>query len=509
MTMTHPGLPPEWVVAVLASLLLLSLRLLVRPGQAPIGAPFVSVMQLPGVRVVVGALTASPWPLLLLKLLMVVLFLTIIAAGLFGTPVPERNLATVLTWNLWWAGLIVAVFFLGSAWCAVCPWDSLSHWLVRRRLWRRTAHATSLGLKVPRGLRNVWPALLLLIGLTWLELGLGVTTDPYLTAVLALLMIVMATASMALFERKAFCRHICPVGRTVGFYSQLAPVALRPVDPAVCADCRTLECYHGSATVEPCPTHLVMGRLTQNTFCTSCGNCSQSCPAHNVAWRLRAPSEEAIQTARPRWDEAWFMLGLLALTGFHGISMLPVFETWMSRLATLIGDSGQLLWSFSLLLAAALAAPIAVYVVTVGVMQRAAGPHSDFRRLFTGFAFVTLPLAFAYHLAHNLNHLVREHGDVGALLANPLGTGTLPLTMMEKHMRHTQMLIPQAVLDLLQAGLLVFGFWIALEVIRQRGGPLLGGAVGCGWRFSPMVIYALAVTGFHLWLLTQPMVMRM
>ncbi len=77
---------------------------------------------------------------------------------------------------------------------------------------------------MPKQLRNVWPALLLFIGLTWLELGAGVTTSPYATALLALLMLVLATVSLSLFERKAFCRYFCPVGRTVGFYSQLAPV---------------------------------------------------------------------------------------------------------------------------------------------------------------------------------------------------------------------------------------------------------------------------------------------
>ncbi len=58
---------------------------------------------------------------------MVVAFLLIIYAGLYRTPVAERNLATVLTWNIWWAGLVISVFFLGSSWCAVCPWDTLAN----------------------------------------------------------------------------------------------------------------------------------------------------------------------------------------------------------------------------------------------------------------------------------------------------------------------------------------------------------------------------------------------
>ena len=130
-------------------------------------------------------LNASAWPLLCLKILLVALFLLVIVAGLQGSPIPERNIATVLTWNWWWAGLVFSVFFLGSAWCAVCPWNTLADWVVRGQ---------RLNLRVPRFLRSLWPALWLLIALTWLELGVGITTNPYATAVLALVMVVIFIA---------------------------------------------------------------------------------------------------------------------------------------------------------------------------------------------------------------------------------------------------------------------------------------------------------------------------
>lgn len=509
MTMTHPGLLPEWAVSAAVVMLLMTLRVAYRPRVPAPMATYLNLANLPVMRPIVRFLTISPWPLLLFKLLMVGLFLLVIGAGLFGTPIPERNIATVLTWNIWWAALIVSVFFLGSAWCAVCPWDALSTWLVRRRLYKRATPNGSLNLKVPRMLRSVWPALLMFVALTWLELGLGITTSPYMTAVLALLMVVMATASLAIYEAKAFCHYFCPVGRTIGFYSQLAPVELRPADTGICASCTTLDCYHGTDTVEPCPTHLVMGRLQQNTYCTSCGNCTRSCPQQNVAWRLRPPSQEAIQSARPHRDEAWFMLGLLALTGFHGISMMPFFETWLSRTAALINDSGQLLWSFSLLMGISLLIPITIYTLVIALTRRLAGIRGRHDKLFSGFAFATLPLAFAYHLAHNLNHLIRENGNLGALFANPLGVNTLPLSMMEKHQRHMEMLVPQSVMNGVQATLLVFGFWISLKVIQHRGQRLMGKGTALGWKLAPMIAFAVAITGCHLWLLMQPMIMRM
>lgn len=508
--MVHPGLPTFWGVTVGVSIVLIGLWALARPNPPEIQARHVDLAGLPLAGPWIRMLTSSPWPLLVLKVVLVAIFVLIIASGLFGTPIPERNIATALTWNLWWTGLIVAIFFLGSAWCGVCPWDALASWLVRRRLRRRAHPNNSLNLRVPKGLRNVWPALFMLIGLTWLELGVGVTASPYATAVLALLMLVLATVSMALFERKAFCRYFCPVGRTVGFYARLAPVELRPVDAEVCARCTTLECYHGSETVEPCPTHLVMGRLTQNTYCTSCGHCTQSCPHQNISWRLRPQSLEAIQSARPHWDEAWFMLGLLALTAFHGVTMMPFWEAWLSRLARLIGDSGQLLWSFSVGLGLSLLLPIALYTLMIGITHRLSGASVPFKRLFAALAFVALPLAFAYHLAHNLNHLVREGGGIGALFANPLGLGTQPMSAAEKHLRHMDPLLSQDILFALQAGLLVFGFWIALKILRHRARGLFPSRGRfTGWRMLPLMLFISGITAFNLWLLMQPMVMRM
>ncbi len=510
MIMTHPGLPGYWGIIVVSCMLVALFLVLARPAPVHIRHSVTSLVKLPLIGSSVQHLINSRAVLLSLKFLMVGFFLLVIIAGLFGSPIAERNIATVLTWNLWWSGLIFSVFFLGSAWCAVCPWDTLAQWLVRHRLWRRAPPETSLNLKVPGWLASVWPALFMFTALTWLELGVGITTNPYATAAVSLLMVVLATASLAIFQRKAFCRYFCPVGRTIGFYSQLSAIELRPVDTDTCSRCKTLECYHGTADIEPCPTWLVMGRLKQNSYCLSCGNCTQSCPENNIAWRLRPPSVEAIHSGRPHWDEAWFMTGLLALTGFHGLTMMPFWETWMSQLAQSIGDSGRLLTSFTLGLIACMFVIVTIYALFILFTKKISGTSMPYKRLFSTFAFVTLPLAFAYHLAHNLNHLIRESVGIGEVFLNPLGIGTVPLSMMEKHERHMTMWMSQDILFAIQAGLMIFGFWIAVQVIRHRGQTIeTMSPLTSRFKLVPMLTFASLITGFHLWLLMQPMTMRM
>jgi len=510
MIMTHPGLPDAWLWFAIALMSLALLWVLLRTPTETAKQHVLKVERIPVFGQLARLFSVSPWPLFIFKLISVALFLTVIAAGLFGTPIPERNLATTLTWTVWWAGLIITVFFLGSAWCAVCPWDAIASWLVKRRLWRRADESSSLGLKVPKAWRNVWPALVMFAGLTWLELGVGVTTNPYATALLSLLMIIMATVYMAVFEGKAFCKYVCPVGRTVGFYGQLAMVELRPRQQQTCIDCKTLECYHGTEEVEPCPTHLVMGTLTQSTYCTSCSACTMSCPHDNVGWRVRSPAAEAIQHARPHWDEAWFMLGLLGLTTFHGITMLEFWEQSLSSFGQLIGDSGQLIWSFSVGMLLVFFAPILLYSLLIRLTKSLLPVAIDFKQLFAKLAFVSLPLAFVYHIAHNLNHLIRESRGFSDVLINPLGRDTLPLSSHELHMRHMNPLMSEQLLYGLQAGLMIFGFWLALQILQRRTiETLTDKSIWRAHYLLPGVIFITSVTAFNLWLLVQPMIMRM
>lgn len=508
MIMTHPGLPIELAIIIGISMLLLGLWALKSKAPSHATTASTSLAHIPILGTFFKYISQHTWPLLMLKMVFALLFVLIVVAGLWGTPIVERNLATTLTWNFWWAGIIIAILISGSAWCAVCPWDNIASWLVNHKLWHRSNSNSRLQLRVPNVLRNIWPASLLFIGFTWLELGVGIVASPYATALLALAMVILATTALALFEGKAFCRYMCPVGRTVGAYSQLAPVALRPINSDTCRSCKTLECYHGSEKIAPCPTQQIMGRLQENTYCTSCGNCTQSCPSHNISWQLRSPSSEAINDARPHTDEAFFMLILLALTIFHGLTMLDNWQIYISQIAQNINDSGQLLLSFTIGLIACLLLPILLYGVSIWLTSKLCDETAgiSFKKLFSGFAFVSLPLAFSYHIAHNLNHFIRESSNWTELLSNPLGIDTQPLSMMEKHIRHMAMMIPEDMLFALQGLLMAAGFFIAVQVIRHRGSHLFAAR---GIQLLPMLLFAALISGINLWMLVQPMTMRM
>ena len=507
--MVHPGLPAAWVAFVFISMVVIGLRYAIFYSKKNgVAKPF----KYPFFTSIIKPFITRPWLIVSLRLFAAIVFLVVIYAGLFGTPIPEKNIATVLTWTIWWSGVIISIFVVGSAWCAICPWDAIATWLVRQRLWKRARESSSLNLRVPKILRSVWPALLMFVGLTWLELGVGVTVSPYSTALMALFMVVAATISLAVYERKAFCRYYCAIGRTIGAYSSIAPIALAPVDEKTCADCTTLECYHGTDDIEPCPTNLVMGRLTQNTYCTSCGACSMSCPHENVSWRIRGVGDEITQASRTtalrgRVDEAWFILGLVALTIFHGITMMPYWEGSIQKLAYTIGDSGQLLMSFSTGMFVSMLIPILLFIVAIKSTQYLMNTKEEYNRIFSAFALSILPLAFAYHIAHNLTHLVRESAGFWDVVFNPLGTDALPLGMHELHMRHMNPLVADNIVFAVQGLLVLFGFWLALRIARQRFYQITESSNVVA--FIPILTFISIISFVDLWLLMQPMVMRM
>ncbi|MFQ5622606.1 MAG: 4Fe-4S binding protein [Paracoccaceae bacterium] len=512
--MSQPGLPQVFAVIVASFMLAVVVWSLSAPVRGRTVIRRLSLGALPSLRPLIRVATRTPWVLLPARIVMVALFALAIVAGFFGTPIPARNFATVVTWTFWWGGVVLAALLLGSVWCAICPWQTVSGWFVHKRLWRRASSEAGLNLRLPRWARNTWPASILLLVLIWLEFGFGMSSSPFATAVVGLGFVGMATLGLAVFERRAWCRYFCPAGRMIAAYAQLAPVELRPVDTGICAGCRTHECYHGTDDVDLCPAHLVVGQLRESTFCTSCGNCARACPSENVAWQLRLPASDALHEARPRWDHAWFMLVILMSAQYHGLTMIPLWGQASHALANVLGEAGAGLWGFSLSFVVTMSVLALPFTVTVWLGWRLGGRREEFRALFARFAFVLLPLALSYHVAHNLTHFSREGMDIFAVAANPVGTGAEPVSMAERSMRQMNQLLALDQIHLLQAAFLMLGFLGAVLILRNRGFGVGSGDSGQSWigrnrTLLPVLVYVITMSAFHLWLVMQPMQMRM
>lgn len=441
------------------------------------------------------------------------LFLLLIAAGLFGNQNPALNLAPLLTWTVWWGFLPILILFAGKAWCYVCPWDAVAGWTERLSLWKKGSSGLSLGWRWPRAVRNISIATILFLGLTWVELGFGVTMKPRVTAWLALAMLFLAILAAMLFERKSFCRYGCLVGRVSGLYALFAGCEVRSRSAETCLGCRTKECIQGSRDAYGCPTFLYPGKLAVNTYCIQCLECLQACPHDNLAINLRPWGSDLAAAGKPRADEAYLALFMLSMTGFHGLTMTPVWQ----RLVESFREQSNVgkMAAFSLGMALIILLPVALYATLVKLSQtvgnRFARPpltYQDaltYKDYFIRYAYALLPIALFYHVAHNLEHLLMEGPKVLALISDPFGWnwnlfGTAgwsvpPLLELDK-------------LWLVQAVLVLAGHVYSLWIAQKTSLRLFGGSRAAFWSQLPMLAGMIAFSVFSLWLLKQPMEMR-
>lgn len=421
-----------------------------------------------------------------------VLFLVVIAAGLFGDQNPAMNIAPLLTWTVWWTGLIFAVLYLGKGWCTVCPWDALAGWTAR--------FGSRLDIPWPRALRNIWPAVALFLALTWVELGMGITLIPRATAWVALGMLGMAVVSAVLFERKSFCRYACLVGRVSGLYALFSSVEVRATSSS-CSGCRTAECWNGSGLGDGCPTFEHPRAMKLNTYCTMCAECFKTCPSGSMSLNLRPWAADLAVEGKPRVDEAVLALILLSMTAFHGLTMTP---TWAALLEATKSATGlSFMGAFSALMAVFLILPVIVYAALAAVS--AAWARVEYRDIALRFAYALLPIALFYHLAHNAEHFLMEGPKLLALVSDPFGWGwnlfgtarwTVPPLVSLEGLWRIQVLF-------VLVGHL-YSLWITARAARR-----LASGRGALAVQIPMLVAMVAFSWVSLWLLKQPMEMRL
>src|SRR5258708_21336996 len=162
--------------AVVASFVIVGL--LARPLPGARGYPRIDLLAHP-----LGRLIAHPVLSGFLKLVSVGLFILTVIAGFCGSQDPYQNIAPTLVWIIWWVGLAVFSAFVGDLWALVNPWRAIFDWT--ERLYR-TVTGRDLVLRWPYPeVLGVWPAVALLLVLSWVQLGFPSPAVPATNALLA------------------------------------------------------------------------------------------------------------------------------------------------------------------------------------------------------------------------------------------------------------------------------------------------------------------------------------
>ncbi|MGM0592364.1 MAG: hypothetical protein ACQETI_12205 [Halobacteriota archaeon] len=140
----------------------------------------------------------------------VVALLAVIILAFVAPASPTANTAVLFVWVGWWAGYTMSVYLVADTWSTVNPWRTLGDVLSTR--------SRSLPARV-----GVWPSVVGLLGLVWVEVVSPVAGAPRLLGAIIVLYSVVTLAGAATFGQ-AWFQRVDPVTRVFTVYGQLAPL---------------------------------------------------------------------------------------------------------------------------------------------------------------------------------------------------------------------------------------------------------------------------------------------
>ncbi|MGA7953480.1 MAG: 4Fe-4S binding protein [Gloeobacterales cyanobacterium] len=243
--------------------------------------------------------------------------------------------------------------------------------------------------------------------LLWEELW-RLEDTAYLSSWLLLLITAGAVICSLLFERRYWCRYLCPIGGMNGLFAKLSITELRAQQGICSATCTTYQCYKGGPQkgegleTGGCPVYSHPAQLQDNRNCVLCMTCLKACPHRSVEFNLRPPGIELWTTHTPSYYEIALLFLLFGAVLLH---RLPELE-------------GQFGWNLHLENFALHAGVSVVALLVPGVIALLA--HALIRLLnqrikprpFLELAYGYLPLVLGGSLAHYLRLGLTEGGRI-------------------------------------------------------------------------------------------------
>ena len=133
--------------------------------------------------------------------------------------------------------------------------------------------------------------------LLWEELC-NLQNTAWLSSCLLLVITAGAVIGSLRFEKRFWCRYLCPVGGMNGLFAKLSVLELRAQVGTCSGSCTTYACFKGGPAdgeglaSSGCPLGTHPAHLSDNRNCVLCLTCAQACPHRSVQLALRPPAAD-------------------------------------------------------------------------------------------------------------------------------------------------------------------------------------------------------------------------
>jgi transcriptional regulator with AAA-type ATPase domain/polyferredoxin len=303
----------------------------------------------------------------------------------------ESNPGLQLTWPIWWAALPFSFVLLGRIWCTVCPFSLVASLVQRLGCFK---------LKLPAFFRwtDIWLMAGLFIFLTWADEFWHYPDVPFYTGVVLLGVFAGTLLMSLLFERRTWCRYLCPLGGVNGVYSSTALAEVRANTDVCGSRCTGHDCIRADTPLA-CPMLEKPLAIDNNRNCNLCMNCVKACPHNAMHLHLRPLGAEIWEQRKPVLAAgvlAILLVGTMvvhALCRFiehHGLALEDVPPASWFGLST-EGAAWTLIYVLGMILA------LVVMVATARISAAAEGKGWKENLAHYGLAFAVL--AVLMHIA--------------------------------------------------------------------------------------------------------------
>ncbi len=314
--------------------------------------------------------------------------------------------ATIMIWDIWHPLLAFTVIFLGRLWCFACPIGAAGDW---------TQSVFSLRRKYPEKYRNLWIAVILFLFIFAAERHLFMfTRNPPNTAYLLIFFTALAVVMGAVFEKRSFCRYICPIGLVLGIFSMLSIIELRCKSRQTCHDHNIKECVIGNEAGKACPVSEFPQTMGRNNYCIMCMECVKSCSKDNIRISLRLPGADIIKSMKTHLDETYLVHGIIIIflfvMGMERIEFRNVIINFVRSTApfdiltyrTIFLNYWRNMWAITIFALLTLGAAGLMYL-----SARLSFPRADTKQKFIDFSYAFIPLGLSVYLAENTFRLLK------------------------------------------------------------------------------------------------------
>lgn len=331
------------------------------------------------------------------------IFMVAVMAGftLFGGSRPEghplqdfgNNPGMLITWLVWFPLLPISAFLLGRIWCTACPIAGIGDLVSKIK---------KFNLPVPKVLKRLdfWLVVLSFVFLDYIEEFFGVADKPWATGILLVVIIGTSVLFCVLFERKTFCRYLCPLAGMLGTYSTMSILEVRGNKKVCQTQCGQHLCYKGTEQAAGCPMFAYPASIALSSECMMCLNCLHSCDNRGVQINLRPPLQEIWRQSQPVLSLSLFgavMVGLMARHQFTHLTFWLNIEKTLGWSEMVTHTVVYLFFILAALIPFALSSTLSAAASQEKVSENMAR---------YGLAFI--PLALAGHLSHIIHEFLEE-----------------------------------------------------------------------------------------------------